>query len=341
MISTNCRNSKLGSIALEASITFTIFITLIVSVITIVDIHRTDLLMQAAVDETCEKLQILPPFRIPLQDVTNTAINLIPDEIYESLGSSEALMTVFGGIYKLDTIGEGRLEDIILSSAFGNLVSDDIANEYIELNNESEFFMPDNIKSTFEINKDSNYIGVNVTYSKSTIVGNVSKKIYTTIPMYGDFDVDISGTDDNTKAEDDIWSKDNFTRGLELRERFGANLPSTFPVIDAYNNGKATSILSMDTTAPHYSTRATITGKVYGEIKELSEFDGAEVKINGNLYSVDGNDIDSKELIIVIPENDGMFDVDLCNDIILYGLQHGVNVEIELYGNSSKYADDD
>ena len=331
---------RAGSIALEASIVFTIFLALVVSVITFIDIKRTDILMQTAVDETCEKLQILPPFRIPVQDFTNTAVNIIPDDIYSGLASSEALMNVFGGLYKLDNIGEGRIEDIILSVTFGNLVSDDIANEFVILNDNSDFFMPDSIKSTFEINRDSNYIGLTVTYLKNTIVGSTKKQIYAAIPMYGEFDLNIEGTGIAEENIDDVWSKDNFTRGLEIRKNFGANLPSTYPVIDAYNNGTVTSILSIDTTAPHYSKAASILGKVYGDINELAEFEGADVRINGEEYCINRSDIESRELIIVIPENDEKFDDMLCNDIIVYGLQNGVSVHIEMYGNSYKYIDE-
>lgn len=326
--------NRKGSLSIEASIVFSIFLALIVSVITVIDINKTDLLMQAAVDETCEKLQIIPPLCIPAQDVISTALNATSDEVFSELYSNEILMDVLGGVVGLDNIGDGRLENIVLSEVFGNLVSDDIANEYLILNDDSDFFMPDNIKSVFEINSTNHNLGITVTYSKLTIVGRIEKKIYSSIPMYGDFNLYFIEGSENSEEDDSIWLKDNFTRGLTLRRIYGANLPPTFPVIDTYSDGKATSIVSIDTTSSYYSNTNILIGKIYGEINQLHEFNGANVRINGKEYDI--SYVDTRELIIVIPQNDDKFDVILCNDIIEYGLSMGVDIKIESYGYSSK-----
>lgn len=332
--------NKKGSIVLESTIVFTAFLVFIVSVITIIDLNRTNMLMQAAVEETCEKLQILPPLRIPLQDSISTVLNALP----ESINSSEVVTKSVSGLSSLllsvNNSSDNRLLDILYSETFNQYVTGDIANEYISMNNGNDFFMPDNISTELDINADSNYIELIVTYNKLTIVGDIERKIYSVIPMYGDFDLDLYDSDDVLRGEvdDDIWNQDNFTRGLVLRERFGANLPALFPTIDTYNDGLVTSITTIDTTSVLYGRRNSLNIKLISEINALSEFKGAETTINGTYYCVSGDEITDRVLMVILPENDRYLDDnELYNSIIEYGDEREVEVQIIRYGHSSKY----
>jgi hypothetical protein len=56
-------------------------------------------------------------------------------------------------------------------------------------------------------------------------------------------------------AKDDaVWEMDNFSRGRIFRIRNGGNLPMGYPVIASFREGVATSIRSMDITAPSLKT---------------------------------------------------------------------------------------
>ncbi|MCQ2482162.1 MAG: hypothetical protein MJ153_01575 [Clostridia bacterium] len=332
-------DSKLGSVVLEAAIVFTLFMVLIVSVVSVIDINRTDLLMQSALEETCEKIQLLPPMQIPLQDLSSTVLNALPDTIFSNEQLKDIITVPMSGIYGINDIEEGKLGDLLLSDMFGDYISDDIANEYILLNKGSDFFLPDSINTVISINELNHYAEIRVNYSKLTIVGTIDRSIYSAIPLYGDFEMYLNGEETAVNDDDDIWSMDNFSRGLILRDKFGANLPSLFPVVDIFDGGKITSIVTIDTTAPKYSDISVLIDKISKEIDELAEFDGDEVKIDGSIYSIDGADITDRELLVIIPGNDTGLDNGMCNDIIAYGEACGVTVTIQEYGISERYSD--
>ena len=77
-------------------------------------------------------------------------------------------------------------------------------------------------------------------------------------------------------AGEDIWALDNFTRGKKIRSLFGANLPSNFPVIAKFENGKAVMIKSMDLTAESYLSGDSLEKTLDGYLKELFEYKGQE-----------------------------------------------------------------
>ncbi len=332
---------KRGSVALEASIVFSLFMILIVSVVSVIDINRTDLLMQSAVEETCEKIQLLPPMQIPLQDLSSTVLNSLPDTVFSDKLMNDIISVPLSGILGINEIEDGKLGDLLLSEVFGDYISDDIANEYIMLNNGSDFFLPDSINTVISINEINHYAEIRVKYSKLTIVGIIDRSIYSAIPLYGDYELYLNGENAATDENDDVWSMDNFSRGLILRDKFGANLPSLFPVVDIINDGKITSIVTIDTTAPKYADISVLINKIREEIDDLAQFDGDEVKINGSIYSIEGTEITDRELMVIIPGNDTSLDNNLCNDIISYGESCGVTVNIQTYGSSNRYSDDE
>ena len=67
--------------------------------------------------------------------------------------------------------------------------------------------------------------------------------------------------------KDGIWSLNNFDRGDAFRERYGANLPKTFPVVDSVNGGEVTAIRSIDLTSPYYQDTKNIEKKIVSELE--------------------------------------------------------------------------
>lgn len=71
-----------------------------------------------------------------------------------------------------------------------------------------------------------------------------------------------------------VWIKNWSTRGLEIEAQLGGNLPRSFPTIDKFENGVATSIKSVDLAAPTYQSSGALTSKLKGYVDKVAGFRG-------------------------------------------------------------------
>ena len=336
------RKNKRGQVALESAITFTITLVFLASVISVIDLYRTDILMRRSCEQTCEKMSLLYPLSVPSSDLLSASINAFPDlGIGDTKGAaviSKAVSVAMG----IDDATGHNLKELILQGLFSHTMEEQIRNGYIERNGGSRFFMPQDIEVYFAVNDSHHIIEVTTEYSVVTIAGSVSRSIYSVIPLYGDPVLMLYGGSDadskDEKKEADIWSLSNFDRGDAFRELYGANMPKTFPVIDSFNDGKITAIRSIDLTSPYYQDLSHIEKKLKEDILELSGFEPRSAVINGRTYSVDN--IDSRYLTIVIPENSGVIAKECLEELKGYALIHGVILEISEYGTSGRYSED-
>ena len=287
---------KRGTISLETAISFSVVMIFITAIISVTAFIRTDILMQRAVEQSCEDLAHYMPFTVMASDIVSTVFNAMPDN-NEDTGMVERIGSLVAGV---DTVTSGGLRAGAMNLLLGDMFTDDIASEYYEYNG-STFFGPDTISVDFDI-KDY-YISVYVVYSVDTIAGPISREIVSSIPFYGDFEMFLSEDEDQTTDNNDIWHQNNFVRGRYFADKYGSNLPSTFPVINYYDSGEARSIVSVDLNRPTYSTPAACMLRITEQIEQLAGFNGADVQISGTRYVVDGNKITSRVLIVVIPED--------------------------------------
>ncbi len=74
-----------------------------------------------------------------------------------------------------------------------------------------------------------------------------------------------------------VWKLDKFDRGREIEKMLGGNMKSpNYPVIDAFKNGVATSIKSLDLGAASYQTMSNLRSTLKQYVNKLAKFDGAE-----------------------------------------------------------------
>lgn len=144
---------------------------------------------------------------------------------------------------------------------------------------------------------------------------------------------ETKGVLDGTINGEDIWSLSNFQRGRKIQKLFGANLPSNFPVIAKFSNGNAVMIKSMDLTAKSYRTADNVSKTIEEYIKSLSEYKGQEKPWGSSGIVIHNNDIKSRELLLVIPENKLPDTTEkVLNDMVDYASKNGVKLTIERYG---------
>jgi hypothetical protein len=134
-------------------------------------------------------------------------------------------------------------------------------------------------------------------------------------------------------SREDIWSLSNFQRGLKIRRLFGANLPTSFPVIAKFVNGKAVMIKSMDLTAASYQAGDNAEKTLKGYLNELVKYKGQEKPWGSDDILIRGKDITSRELLLVIPKND-LSDANekLLLDMADIAASKGVKLVVERYG---------
>ncbi len=83
-----------------------------------------------------------------------------------------------------------------------------------------------------------------------------------------------AGTGAGAAGAGRIWALNPFARGQLIEQLRGHNLPLSFPVIDRWLNGIATSIKSLNLAARSYQSVAALTRTVTGYINALSNFGG-------------------------------------------------------------------
>lgn len=71
------------------------------------------------------------------------------------------------------------------------------------------------------------------------------------------------------------WSLKWSQRGLEIEAKLGGNLPRSFPTIDKWGNGVATSIKSVDLSAATYQNTGALESKIRGYVDTMAAFKGA------------------------------------------------------------------
>ena len=139
---------------------------------------------------------------------------------------------------------------------------------------------------------------------------------------------------------DSIWSLSNFQRGLKIRSLFGANLPSNFPTIAKFENGRAVMIKSMDLTAVSYQSGDSAYKTLKSYVDELAAYKGQEKPWGSGGTVIRRDEIKEKELLLVIPENQlSEANERLLADMAKAAPAHGITLTVERYG--TKHTDED
>ena len=105
-------------------------------------------------------------------------------------------------------------------------------------------------------------------------------------------------------------------------------------MINYFEAGEARSVVSVDLNRPTYATPAACMMRITEQIEQLAGFNGADVQISGNRYVVDGNSINSRVLIVVIPEDSPESTQIAVSSMTEYAALRGVELRIVEDGTS-------
>lgn len=135
-------------------------------------------------------------------------------------------------------------------------------------------------------------IKLNASYTYASLIGNFRVSMYSYFTKWDS---------DTVKNGESVWLLPPVERGKAIESIFGGGLPEFFPVIDAFDeiSGHAASIVSADTTLDSYASGTELKNVLMQKADELASFKFGEY----DETVITGKDIDSRELILVIPEN--------------------------------------
>jgi len=135
-------------------------------------------------------------------------------------------------------------------------------------------------------------VRLNASYTYESLLGGFRVKMILSFTKW---------TGDAPLEDKSVWELLPIERGREIEKIFGGGLPEFFPVLDAFDpiSGHAAVIVSIDTSLSRYENGSYLKKIVNEKCSDLIEFTYGKYEET----VITGMDIDSRELIVVIPEN--------------------------------------
>ncbi len=344
-----------GAITVEAAIVLPVFLCTVLTVVFLIKAVYVHEMIQHGLVDTADDLASMSYlyYRSGLMDLDSTAQAEMKSKADDFREKMENLQQIF------DTLGmainTGGFADLLSTGAYDNLKSGlfnpltrKIMEKYL-ITGASQDIQPRlealGICGGFD---GLDFSGSSFFDGSNDIDLVVKYKLELPLPikLFGDFTIvqravakawaggdDPPVTEAVSDEQEGIWSLDNFTRGKKFREIYGANLPSSFPVIAAFVDDTAVMIKSMDITAKSYADSSAVTVTITGYFKELSKYEGQEEPWGSNKITILKHDIKRKKLILVIPQNEISAEVQQeLESCRTKAAATGVTLQIEKYG---------
>lgn len=307
--------AKRGAVTLEAAISGSVFIVFIFSILMILLGVEAEVVWRSSLHKTGTELALM---------------------LAESPEAVNKAMESEGG-------GGEFAKGVVMSQVSGPLILSRANYWFDQATTARPWLRPLISKPFVYVTKISgkNFMRVSSGHRVPTFLGAVDRTYETVIPLWSE-SIDTGGgrADDDKDGEDDddnIWSKGNFVRGDYFRETEGGSLPTGYPVIASFNGGKATSIKSIDLTAPNYKRLDELGLKLEGHVKELARFQGTEKPWGRQKIHITSDQITSRELIVVIPENSPPAQLRQLEAWVERARKQNVSLVIKKRGESKRY----
>ncbi|MBR4818885.1 MAG: hypothetical protein IKZ74_02395 [Clostridiales bacterium] len=329
---------RTGSIVLEATLTFPLFLFLLLSVLSSMTVVNADLYMQRATENVVSELNVAIPLvanGISTIDDIVSEFGLSDSDSIDTSGLDEAL-GVLGGVSGTTGVD---LEDVLSTGVFGRYVRDRIVNEFVKLTDNGWVYnaLVKNVSVYLDVETEDRSVFLKVYYDIDAGALTLSRSYCSSLALYADMIPLRAENEREEVSNETVWDLDNFDRGVKIRERFGGNLPYNYPVICYSSGNEVKSVKSLDGTSPYYASRVEVNDKVKKYIRDLSDFDGSD--FSGVTVTVD--EYTKKTLIIVVPENCSDKVYGYIEDLHGYAQQRNVDLCIEKYEISHRYDEKD
>ena len=332
-------SARVGSVTLELAIVTPVFLLVFIILLAGISEYRSIIAMRGAVEQATEEASVIVPVISSGIDGIASLLQMVaPDE------STDATAGDMSEAWKGAALFSALLEecgidgqDIIGTALFGTVLRDRIYSIYQSDTKEMPVRLATirDVSVVLDYDPNQNLLRMSVSYQSESLIGKQERSIISFIPVYGDLLFELPDAD---ASRDAIWLLDNLERGNRFRSQFGGNLPTGYPVISCWNPNTATSIRSIDLTAPGYQSEGTVLGEVYDEIDSLSQFDGTLMPWGESGIYIREGEIKKRVLLLIVPENSGEQAMRQIRATETYALSRGVSLRIETYGSSHRYS---
>lgn len=337
------QTSRFGSAALETAIALPVFLLISAFLLTSITLQKADILMMQSIDQVTQEASLLVPVISCGIDAAEVAVGVV-DKLTATEGSSgeedakKAAQSVVGGIGAVFDLFGITPEDTLTTILFGRVIRDRITSVYSSFcGSEVLSSRISDVSVYVDIDHEKHVIWLRVYYLWNTIFGQSERMITSAMPVYGDIEFALPETEESSDEKDAVWLKGNLERGQELRATFGANLPFSYPVIAKWSNQTATSIKSIDLTAPEYGTPGAVEEKINSEIDDLANFTGTPNGFGREEILIREEDISQRELVVIIPENSPTQAYEELLQCKAYADSKGVILIIKKHGESYRF----
>lgn len=297
----NChtKNNDKGSISIEAAILMALVTMIILFFISVMQIVAARNILEVSLIRTGDMMcKWAPIYKYLIADNVDAAITEgLSEELSEKL--PKEVEEILLNVINLSNIKQDSMDYIygyIAQSITQKSIDEAplVHENFIKINNLNLY------RSSF-FEDDSNVIRLVATSEVETFLPFKSK-VYFKINC-GAWGKGVlphtSIENDKESNTDSVWKRDNYSRGIIIRELYGGNLPETFPVISAYENGTIKMIKSINHTTPSYSDGKMLVKTVKQMLDSLATFNG---KSWGGI-EIKKSDIKMKIFVLVMPEN--------------------------------------
>lgn len=299
------RYEKKGSMSLEAALIFPLVLLLAFFIISQILAVITEIKITGALDKTASEFALLCPAVSMLREPVDASH--LDEKLQEATQDVDTLVDLMIPEEELDALVSCVLGDAASTAIIGPFVMCRMIywldQSHIDFGFDNGFSLcqvPEHLDLFLDWRIERQQLWICVTWKTHALFGMRSHTLHQVVPLWIGSEKE---EDDPGKLSDSVWMLDNFSRGKAIRTWFGGDLPHDFPVIAEFSDGTATSIKSLDVTAPTYSSREAFSRKVTSCIDQLSGFSGARYEKNGASIHISENEICQRQLVLVIPEN--------------------------------------
>lgn len=340
----NSSNRLSGSVVLELAIALPVFLLIGAFLLTSISCRNADILFSQATDQVTQEISLLLPIVGAGLDVAESALGIVnhftssPEKSDTESRVKETATSVMAGIATVFEVFGIEIEDQLTTLVLGKAIHDRIVSVYQSYcQDELLAARISDVGVYVDVDHDTRVIWLRIYYRWQTLFGPCDRMIISAVPIYGDISLTLPGTEGTQDDKDAVWMMSNFERGMKLRGIFGANLPSSYPTIAIWSSGTATSIKSIDLTAPEYSQEGPLTRRVRGYILDLARFQGTPNGFGKSDIVINPEDIISRQLILVIPENSPSNVYNELEACLGLASENDVDICISRYGNSYRF----
>ncbi len=317
--------SKCGSIALEAAISISLMLLVIFFMLMAIIASQLEAAMGASLDNTAAEISLVIPIADLIIEASEPAQEILAElkDIDHQLSDDPIISLLY----------DGHVTDLLSSVLLGELLERRCNFWLHDASSGQKLYLHLLCDKHIEMiwHEDENHLILEADFKIKTVFGNLERTVRSIVPLW----TGKSRAVENSEDGPNVWDLDNFSRGIALREHFGAELPLNYPVIASFKDNSACAIRSMDLTAKSYQDNNRVIKVVAGEINRLADFSG--YKGSAKMPRIDNDMISKRKLMLVIPSNSpDKFENQILPELIMLAESRSVDLEVIRYLDSDR-----